>query len=755
MEVSREYVPGFYNPRDDTNSMRVLITHPGLEDSGGVAGYWRQLQGKFGVSTEHFTIGKRPAERGILSKTHRILGDYRRFARRLRRGNIDIVHLNPSLDPKSFVRDGIFSLLARMRGKKTVVFFHGWQASFETRISRGFVWLFKLFFGNAEAFIVLSKSFKETLENWGVAKPIYREVTVLSSDELEGFDIEGTLEKRQNSRKQRVLFLARIVRVKGIYEAVEAISVLQAKHPAVELVVAGDGEELENVKSYVRDRNISNISFPGYVKGAEKRRILEESQIFLFPTHHWEGLPGAVVEAMAFGLPVITRPVGGLADFFEDGKHGFISDSLNPGVFAGMIEKLLLDKGLCRRISMLNHKYAASHFLAEGAVSRIESIYESISSSLESTDSPTEAGTKSEVVITHPDLEDRGGVSNYWKQLQGRFQVEAAHFTVGKRPGERGGLRRLSRLYGDYRRFMKVLRRPDVRLVHLNPSLDPKAFMRDGIFALLARYRGKKTIVSFHGWQKPFELCISRRLRWAFKLFFGKVDAFIVLSDAFKRKLAEWGITKPVYQEVAVINNESLEGFDIHHALKKRHESRKWRILFLSRILKAKGIYETVQAASLLQAKYPNVELVVAGEGDELENVKRFVQNAGVSNVIFPGYVRGDEKRRLFEEASIFCMPSYSEGFPIAIVEAMAFGLPVITRPVGGITDFFRSEEHGFISDSLSPDVFASLIEKLLIDKSLYDAISLNNHRHAQSHFLASDAASRLDAIYEDVLRNR
>ena len=71
------------------------------------------------------------------------------------------------------------------------------------------------------------------------------------------------------------------------------------------------------------------------------------------------------------------------------------------------------------------------------------------------------------------------------------------------------------------------------------------------------------------------------------------------------------------------------------------------------------------------------------------------------------------------------------------------------------IRDFFKNEEHGFISDSLAPNVFAGLIERLLIDKDSYDKISLNNYRYAQSHFLASDAASRLEAIYETMLKNQ
>jgi len=85
----------------------------------------------------------------------------------------------------------------------------------------------------------------------------------------------------------------------------------------------------------------------------------------------------------------------------------------------------------------------------------------------------------------------------------------------------------------------------------------------------------------------------------------------------------------------------------------------------------------------------------------------------------------------------------------------MAYGLPVIAQPIGGLANFFKNGVHGFISDGLDPKVFANLIEKLLIDKALYKTISLYNYQYAQSHFLASDAVSRLEMAYKTVLSNK
>jgi len=83
----------------------------------------------------------------------------------------------------------------------------------------------------------------------------------------------------------------------------------------------------------------------------------------------------------------------------------------------------------------------------------------------------------------------------------------------------------------------------------------------------------------------------------------------------------------------------------------------------------------------------------------------------------------------------------------------MAYGLPVVTRPVGGLADFFNNEEHGFITKSLDPIIFANLIERLLLDRELYNKISLSNYQYAQSHFLASSAVLRLEIIYKTIMK--
>lgn len=358
------------------------------------------------------------------------------------------------------------------------------------------------------------------------------------------------------------------------------------------------------------------------------------------------------------------------------------------------------------------------------------------------------------VLITHPDIEDQGGVSNLYKQLQNKFKVHILHFRIGKRPNEKSPLSQIFRMFHDYYKFVKCLKKNDVDIVHLNPSLGLKSFIRDGLFSILARIYKKRIVVFFHGWNKSFERCIDRNYVWLFKFFYGRCNVFFVLARDFKKTLKKWGMAQPIYQGVTVIDEDELEGFNIEEAIKKRQSSKKWRVLFLSRILKKKGIYETVEAVSHLNAKYPMVELIVAGEGEELKRVRSLVDKRNISNIKFVGYIRGEEKRRILQMSHVFCYPTHGEGLPTCVVEAMAYGLPVVTRPVGGLVDFFKNAKHGFITGSLDPIIFSNLIERLFLNKEIYNKMSLHNYKYAQLHFLASKAASRLETVYVELLKD-
>lgn len=135
---------------------------------------------------------------------------------------------------------------------------------------------------------------------------------------------------------------------------------------------------MKNAEKFVTENNISNINFLGWVGGSHKAELLYGCDIFMFPTYHGEGMPNCVLEAMATGKPIVTTSIGGVKDFFEDGKMGFLVETKNPVDIEVKTEKLLLDKQLMENMGDYNKAYAKKRFSAEIVCDRLESIYHAV-----------------------------------------------------------------------------------------------------------------------------------------------------------------------------------------------------------------------------------------------------------------------------------------------------------------------------------------------------------------------------------------
>ena len=331
---------------------KILITPYRIRGTGGVAAFYDALLPYFN-SEEYIiktlTIGSDRIISRFNVKGIYPLTDQLRFRRSIASlGQHDIVHINPSLNLKSFLRDGLLVYQAKLKRLPVLVFFHGWRKDFEQLVTNKFFGFFKKTFGKADAFIVLSGEFKKALKEWGVTQPIYVGTTAVDESLLKGFSISDKLEHVKKTSQIKILFLARLQREKGIFETVDAVSNLIQKGLPVSLSVAGNGPIFKELGSYIRSKNLArdHVRMLGEVRGQEKVNVFNEHDIYCLPTYYGEGLPTSVLEAMAFGLPVITRPVAGLADIFQDGKMGFLCRGKTPAEIAGALEKLIQDRHL-------------------------------------------------------------------------------------------------------------------------------------------------------------------------------------------------------------------------------------------------------------------------------------------------------------------------------------------------------------------------------------------------------------------------
>ncbi|SDT86276.1 glycosyltransferase family 4 protein [Desulfobacula phenolica] len=354
------------------------------------------------------------------------------------------------------------------------------------------------------------------------------------------------------------------------------------------------------------------------------------------------------------------------------------------------------------------------------------------------------------ILITLPLRKDPGGVASYYNSILPYMHQNRALQIETIEIGSTHGKKYYNHQIIDQIRFIKTIIsiRPDV--VHINPSLNFNSFIRDGLFVFWAKKQKIQVVIFFHGWQKKFEKRIYGILKLFFNFTYKKADLFILLGSEFKSKLRSWGISKPVYFLTTAVNEILLDKFSIQKKITRMKTSKSVRLLFLSRLEKEKGVFETIDAFKLLIDKKYNITLSIAGDGSVTKQIDAYVTRLGLNDKIFMlGYLTGNKKANAFSKHDIYCLPSYSEGMPNSILEAMAFGMPVITTPVGGIKDFFEDDKMGCFSESINSVEVAECIKKILSDKDKLCDVSYYNYNYAKQNFMASKVAAKLNHIYQ------
>ncbi|CAH6784686.1 Glycosyl transferase family 1 [Vibrio chagasii] len=334
------------------------------------------------------------------------------------------------------------------------------------------------------------------------------------------------------------------------------------------------------------------------------------------------------------------------------------------------------------------------------------------------------------ILINTPDTSLLGGVANHYKGLLPHWSEDVTYNFIAGRKNIPGTVL----LPFDLLLFFFRLMFGSYDVVVLNPSLGRTALKRDALFLSVACLFKVKKLIFFHGWSDELSSEIEKSPNW-FKSKYARADGFFVLAKKFKEQLIQWGVKKPIFLVTTKVETSLLE-----HKCDLSKPSQK-TLLFLGRAEEYKGLYIAIEAFQILKAKFPSLRLVVAGGGSALSDCKRKVSSEAISDINFLGTIRGSEVAEAFTNADIYILPSYSEGMPTSLLEAMAFGLPVIATPVGGIPDFFDAKNMGALVDGRNAQPFASEIEKLLNNEEKMLQISEFNRCYAKRCFLAPAVA--------------
>ncbi len=347
--------------------MNTLVTIPRKKE-GGITNYYKVIRKYLGKNMIYIPRGSFPGNVTILKRLSRIAGDYLKFIYSLVINEIDRVLINTNFEKGSLYRDLFYIFLSKIFKKKIFLFIHGWEEEYEQTFWHKNQWMVKLFC-SCSAYIVLAETFSESLVRHNIKGSIFISSTM----------VDDTLTAknpiiRNFGKHITILFLARIVLSKGIFESIDAFSMLRKKYSDSRLLVAGTGSELSAARKSVANNELQNVQFLGWVNGEQKAEIFKKAHLYIFPSSHGEGMPISVLEAMAFGLPVLTTPKGGIPDFFEEGKMGFQLETKDPEYIAQKIDYLLQRPDLMKKMSEYNFNYTKEHFYASKVAKRLKRI---------------------------------------------------------------------------------------------------------------------------------------------------------------------------------------------------------------------------------------------------------------------------------------------------------------------------------------------------------------------------------------------
>jgi len=174
----------------------------------------------------------------------------------------------------------------------------------------------------------------------------------------------------------------------------------------------------------------------------------------------------------------------------------------------------------------------------------------------------------------------------------------------------------------------------------------------------------------------------------------------------------------------------------------------------MGRIIEEKGIFEALDAFGQLRRELPHIQFVIAGEGPALGALKARSQEAGFSDSVkFLGFATGDVKARALRDSSVFVLPSaWPEGLPVALLESMASGLPVIVSSAGAMSEIVKDGVNGFI---VAPRDSRALYERMRLlasDPRLRGRIGRANRRYIEAHFGPQRQQEAMSRLYRGLL---
>ena len=352
------------------------------------------------------------------------------------------------------------------------------------------------------------------------------------------------------------------------------------------------------------------------------------------------------------------------------------------------------------------------------------------------------------VLMVGPGLDVAGGISavvNHWLAAGLGERVKLRYIATLDGRDARFPARKLYSAARAYASFgLATPTRPDI--VHVHLSTGASFYRKLGILEA-ARLRKLKTVVHLHGsrFMEFYAQSSPRRARLIRRVF-DRADAVIVLSGAWRDFVRGFSSNPNVH----ILHNGANRAMFGPRA----DNGDEIVISSMGRLGTRKGTWDLLEAFKRLAAEVPNVRLVLGGDG-EIDKARSIVERDGLEGrVAIAGWLSGAEKLDVFNRTDIYALPSYHEGLPASIIEAMAAGAPIVSTPVGGIPEAVTEAYNGFLVAPGDVDALHDRLRKLSLDADLRDRMGRRSRHLMEEHFELDTLLERLVDVYRRTLRS-
>jgi glycosyltransferase involved in cell wall biosynthesis len=301
--------------------------------------------------------------------------------------------------------------------------------------------------------------------------------------------------------------------------------------------------------------------------------------------------------------------------------------------------------------------------------------------------------------------------------------------------------------------LVRYVRRHKIDLIHTH-------LLAGDVMGRLAGFVTRRPVIStIHSGRMDLDDEPRRRQwleRWTARLWCRKL---VVVSELLREEIAEW-FNVPPEQVLAIPNGVDTERFragtDCDRAATKQAllGADLPLVANVARLVPQKGQRYLVEAAKLVAARHPDVRIAFVGDGELRADLEKLASDLGVSsNIVFAGFQ--SDVASILAASDVFTLSSLYEGLPVALLEAMAVGCPVVSTDVGGVSQLVRHGETGLLVPPADPAALANALLECLDDPARARQMGAAGQRHIAQEYGMRTWAHRLEQVYLRELSRR